>query len=121
MPITKDALICLPKHLAQQYSNIGQFVVCLRVTEVITLINPMTLQLHEVNSLVLLYHNFNYTSNFRTTYWKDPFEILTHPKSLSEFYVLDVEEIENKAALLPQGHGNISNRHKLSDVWVVRR
>ena len=105
VPITKDALVCLPKHLAQQYSNIGQFVVCLRVTDVVTLMNPRTLQLYEVNS---------------STYWRDPFEILTHPKSLAEFYVIDVEEINNPTSCLPQGHGSISSKHKLADVWVVK-
>jgi len=40
----------LPKHLGRQFSSIGQFVVCLRVTEVVTLINTQTLQLFELNS-----------------------------------------------------------------------
>ncbi|CAK5006690.1 unnamed protein product [Meloidogyne enterolobii] len=50
VPIIKDSLICLPKHLGRQFSSIGQFVVCLRVTEVVTLINTQTLQLFELNS-----------------------------------------------------------------------
>uniref|UniRef100_A0A914I4D3 60S ribosomal export protein NMD3 n=1 Tax=Globodera rostochiensis TaxID=31243 RepID=A0A914I4D3_GLORO len=105
VPITKDALICLPKSVAQCFANIGQFVVCLRVTDVVSLINPRTLQLYEVNA---------------TAYWKNAFDILVHPKSLIEFFVVDVEEVDDPFALLPHGHGNVSTKHRLADVWVVR-
>uniref|UniRef100_A0A914LGG1 60S ribosomal export protein NMD3 n=4 Tax=Meloidogyne TaxID=189290 RepID=A0A914LGG1_MELIC len=103
VPIIKDSLICLPKHLGRQFSSIGQFVVCLRVTEVVTLINTQTLQLFELNSNI---------------YWKEPFGMLIQPKMLTEFYVLEVEEIEDSDQLIPLGH--ISKRHKLADVWVVK-
>uniref|UniRef100_A0A915D078 60S ribosomal export protein NMD3 n=1 Tax=Ditylenchus dipsaci TaxID=166011 RepID=A0A915D078_9BILA len=53
-----------------------------------------------------------------TAYWKDAFEIMCQPKQLVEFYVLEVDELrENK---MQPGHGYISNRHRLADVWVVR-
>ncbi|KAL3094278.1 hypothetical protein niasHS_004034 [Heterodera schachtii] len=105
VPITKDALICLPRTLAQSFANIGQFVLCLRVTDVVSLINPQTLQLYELNA---------------TTYWKNPFDILVHPKSLVEFFVVDVEEVDDPYAVLPHGHGSVSTKHRLADVWVVR-
>lgn len=49
-PITKDSLICLPKKLAQSMGNLSQFAVCLRVTNVLSLIDPATLQMVEVNA-----------------------------------------------------------------------
>lgn len=49
-PITKDSLVCLPKKLAQSMGNLSQIVVCLRVTNVVTLIDPATLQMVEVNA-----------------------------------------------------------------------
>ncbi|CAK5011323.1 unnamed protein product [Meloidogyne enterolobii] len=44
--------------------------------------------------------------------------MLIQPKMLTEFYVLEVEEIEDSDQLIPLGH--ISKRHKLADVWVVK-
>ncbi|KAI6181608.1 Non-specific serine/threonine protein kinase [Aphelenchoides besseyi] len=102
-PITKDSLICLPKRLAQSYGNLGQMVVCLRVSSVIQLINPQTLQMVELNGL---------------TYFKDPFEILLDPKALVEFYVIEEESIDNYQH--PNGHGHISTKHHLSHLFVCR-
>lgn len=51
-------------------------------------------------------------------YWKDPFEILCQPKQLVEFYVIDVEPIDNLKRGV--GHGHVSTKHGLADVWIVR-
>ncbi|KAH7717086.1 60S ribosomal export protein NMD3 [Aphelenchoides avenae] len=103
VPITKDCLVCLPKKLAQSLGNMNQLAICLRVTNVISLMDPATLQMCEVTS---------------SAYWKDPFEILCQPKALVEFYVVDVELVEGlqRAA----GHGHVSTKHQLADVWVQR-
>lgn len=54
---------------------------------------------------------------YSTQYWRDPFPPLCHPKQLTEYYVLDIEDVEDlkRAA----GHGHISTRHCLADAWVV--
>ena len=75
-PVTHEALVILPKEIAQSYGNMGQLLVCLRVTNVITLFDPANLQMNEASSIV---------------YWKNAFEILCQPKHLVEFYVIDVE------------------------------
>jgi nonsense-mediated mRNA decay protein 3 len=49
-PITKDSLVCLPKKLAQSFGNLGQLAVCLRMTNVVMLIDPANLQTVEVNA-----------------------------------------------------------------------
>lgn len=49
-PITKDSLVCLPKKLAQSFGNLSQIAICLRVTNVVSLIDPSTLQMVEVNA-----------------------------------------------------------------------
>uniref|UniRef100_A0A0K0FHI4 60S ribosomal export protein NMD3 n=1 Tax=Strongyloides venezuelensis TaxID=75913 RepID=A0A0K0FHI4_STRVS len=102
-PITKDALCILPKQVAVSYGNMNQLVLCQRVNNMIQLIDPSTLQWYEVNA---------------EKYWKDPFEILCQPKQLSEFYVLEVEEV--RGIVLPTCHGHISQKHVLADVWLVR-
>lgn len=50
VPIIKDCLVCLDKDVARKLGNMGRFVLCLRVATVITLIDPSTLQVREVNS-----------------------------------------------------------------------
>jgi len=102
-PITKDSLICLPKKLAQSMGNLSQFVICLRVTNVITLIDPATLQMVDINAVA---------------YFKEPFEILMGANTMVEFYVVDEEKIEDfhRGA----GHSHVSTKHKLSHVWVSR-
>jgi nonsense-mediated mRNA decay protein 3 len=102
-PVTRDALVILPKKIAQSYGNMGQLLVCLRVTNVISLIDPANLQMNEVSSVV---------------YWKHPFEILCQPKHLVEFYVIDVEPINDYKR--GTGHSHVSTKHSLADVWVVR-
>lgn len=63
------------------------------------------------------YCDFSTPFCFRSNFWRDPFEALCHYKQLSEFYVMDVEdvEIDHKA-----GHGFISKKHSLADAWLVR-
>jgi nonsense-mediated mRNA decay protein 3 len=102
-PITKDSLVCLPKKMAQSFGNLSQIVVCSRVTNVITLIDPSTLQMVDVNGL---------------TYFKDPFEIFMGPNTMVEFYVVDEEEIHDFHR--GTGHGAVSSKHQLSHVWVTR-
>ena len=105
VPITKDGLICLPKRLAQKFGNMGQFVLCLRVTNVVVLIDPSTLQMCEVTD---------------STYFKEPFEILLQPDRLTQFYVLEVDEVDPRDNRLGPGHGHLSTKHELADVWLVR-
>jgi nonsense-mediated mRNA decay protein 3 len=103
VPIVKDSLICLPKKLAQTFGNMNQLVICLRVTNVVSLIDPATMQTNEVTA---------------TAYWKEPFEILCQPKQLVEFYVVEVEPVEDLQR--SAGHGHVSKKHQLADVWVQR-
>ena len=102
-PITKDALVILPKKAAQGFGNMSQLAICLRVTNVIVLIDPANLQMTEVTAI---------------NYWREPFEILCQPKQLSEYYVLEVEPIDDLKR--GTGHGHVSIKHALADVWVVR-
>ncbi|CAJ0948608.1 unnamed protein product, partial [Mesorhabditis belari] len=102
VPICRDNVVCLPKKVAQQLGNMNQIVLCLRVSNVLTLLDPSNLQMADVNS---------------TAFWREPFESLCSPKMLTEFYVMDVEptEVERKP-----GHGYVSKKHELADVWLQR-
>ncbi|KAF8366251.1 hypothetical protein PRIPAC_84080 [Pristionchus pacificus] len=103
VPICRDNVVCLPKQLAQSFGNMSQIAVCLRVSNVITLIDPRTLQMSDVQGI---------------TFWREPFETLCNPKMLTSFYVMDVEKVEDLHRGV--GHGFVSKKHELADVWLVR-
>lgn len=52
VPICRDDLVCLPKKVAQSLGNMNQLVLCIRVNTVISVIDPSTLQIADINSLV---------------------------------------------------------------------
>ncbi|XP_067937287.1 60S ribosomal export protein NMD3-like [Watersipora subatra] len=104
-PICKDDIICLSPKLSAAYGNIGQLVICSRVTTAIHLLNPSTLQMAEVNS---------------TLYWKSPFASLATSKQLQEYLVMQVDIIAADTIHHNSSVGAISSKHVLADVWVCR-
>lgn len=50
VPICKDDLICLPRKLFQASGGVGPIVLCTRVTNVLTLLCPATLQATQLNA-----------------------------------------------------------------------
>ncbi|KAL1505481.1 hypothetical protein ABEB36_005044 [Hypothenemus hampei] len=105
VPISKDSVVCLPKKLTQSLGGISPICLIYRVTNTLHLIDPSTGQVCEVNS---------------TTYWRQPFNAICNPKQLIEFIVMDIEPINDKNRKTFPGQGNISNRHVLADVWLVK-
>ena len=76
VPLCKDDLICLPLHVARSLGNIGQFVLPYRISNVIKLIDPVTLQMADLTA---------------EKYWRDPFPALCSIPEMVEFLVLDIE------------------------------
>lgn len=105
VPVCKDNVVCLAPKLAQQLGNMGQVVICQRVTNSIHLIDPNSAQIAEVSG---------------QTFWRLPFASLAHPRQLQEFVVMNSEEILKQEKAHVAGRGQVSRRHVLSDVWVVR-
>ncbi|PKI84614.1 hypothetical protein MVES_001617 [Malassezia vespertilionis] len=75
-PICKDDLVCLPLPIARSLGNIGQMVLPYRISNVIKLVDPATLQLADVPS---------------QKFWRDPFQALARIPEMVEFLVLDME------------------------------
>lgn len=105
VPICKNDVICLPVSLARSLGNIGQICVCHRVTNSIYLIDPATLQTTDISSQV---------------YWRQPFEAIGSLKQMTEYTVMNAEIILDKERRTFIGQGPLSQKHVLSDVWVVR-
>ncbi|XP_076812287.1 60S ribosomal export protein NMD3-like [Clavelina lepadiformis] len=102
-PVCKDDIVCLPKKIAQQLGNLGQLLICLRVTNCIHLIDFNTLQIAEVSG---------------SFFWRDQFFPICSPKNLVEFTVMEIEPIRNRHTKL--GEGTLSSKHTLADCWVIK-
>jgi len=105
VPICKDAVVCMPRRMAHQLGGIGQLCVVYRVANVISLIDPTTGQVTEIHG---------------GQFWRQPFGAICGPRQLTEFVVLDVEVQRGGERRTFAGQGQLSNRHQVADVWVVR-
>ncbi|XP_031572749.1 60S ribosomal export protein NMD3-like [Actinia tenebrosa] len=103
VPMCRAEVVCLPLKLARSLGNIGQMVICNKVTTSLQLIDPATLQVAEIPANV---------------YWRAPFKSLGSHKSLTEYMVLQIEPVENqnKNASI----SNLSAKHVLADVWLAK-
>lgn len=104
-PVCKDDLVCLDKKYAAKIGNMGQLLLCLRVTSTIQLIDPTTLQLREIDG---------------NHYWNNPFESIAEAKRLVKFVVMEKEEVMASERNAKAGEGKVSFKHHLADLWVIR-
>lgn len=81
LPICKDDLVCLPPKLSTQLGGIGPIVLCSRVSQALTFIDPFTLQTAELAAAL---------------YWKHPFQALMSVKQGTEFFILDIEKTKER-------------------------
>ncbi|XP_020647474.3 60S ribosomal export protein NMD3 [Pogona vitticeps] len=103
VPICKDNVVCLSPKLAQSLGNMSQICVCIRITSAIHIIDPNTLQIAEIDG---------------NTYWRHPFNSLSHPKQLEEFIVMDISRVHERKQ--NAGAGMKSTKHALSEAWVQK-
>lgn len=75
-PICKDDLVCLPAKTAKSLGNIGQLVLCHKITNSLKFIDPISLQVADVPA---------------EKYWRDPLPSLATIPEMIEFLVLDIE------------------------------
>ncbi|ORZ40245.1 RNA binding protein [Catenaria anguillulae PL171] len=94
VPICKDDLIVLPPKLAKSMGGMGQLVLCTRVANTLTVMDPNSLQAHEISA---------------AQFWRTPFNALGNARHLTEYYVIDVEP-----------SGLVRGKYALADVQVGR-
>lgn len=106
VPICKEDIVCLPVATSKALGNIGRLCICTRVTHNIYLINPLTLKSADMTA---------------TIYFRQPFTSITNSKRLTEYMVMDIEQlnktITDKAAE-PDSEGG--GKYSLADVWLVK-
>lgn len=105
VPISKDSLVCLPKKLTHHLGGISPICLVYRTTNSVNLMDVTSGQIAEVHA---------------TTYWRYPFNSICNPKQLTEYVVMDIEPIKDKEKKKFPGQGMVSNKHVISDVWIVK-
>eukprot|EP00163_Fabomonas_tropica_P022840 TRINITY_DN3994_c0_g1_i2.p1 TRINITY_DN3994_c0_g1~~TRINITY_DN3994_c0_g1_i2.p1 ORF type:complete len:544 (-),score=140.87 TRINITY_DN3994_c0_g1_i2:242-1873(-) len=90
----KDDLLWLSKKTAAAHGNISQLVLCLKVSNIIYLLDPFTLQIADMYSLA---------------YWKSPPDVIGTRTQLTEYTVFDVEPL-----------GPIHHKFALADIHLMR-
>ncbi|KAH9616343.1 hypothetical protein KSS87_016602 [Heliosperma pusillum] len=80
-PICHDDLVYLPSKLSAHLGQLGPLVICTKVTNNISLLDPFTLQTHVMSAEM---------------YWREPFEPLLSYKQLVEYIILDVEVVSSE-------------------------
>eukprot|EP01006_Ploeotia_vitrea_P039272 TRINITY_DN66326_c8_g9_i1.p1 TRINITY_DN66326_c8_g9~~TRINITY_DN66326_c8_g9_i1.p1 ORF type:complete len:603 (-),score=332.96 TRINITY_DN66326_c8_g9_i1:27-1682(-) len=75
-PICKDDLVVLDARQASALGGVSQVLLCTKISNVVFLIDPVTLQRVELSNVV---------------YWRKPIQPVLHSRQLVEFMVLDVE------------------------------
>lgn len=55
-----------------------------------------------------------------TAYYRQPFDAICNPKQLTEYIVMDIEVIMHKDRNFFPGQGKVSQKHVVSDVWLVK-
>ncbi|KAL6503953.1 hypothetical protein OROGR_025876 [Orobanche gracilis] len=97
-PICREDLICLPPKVALGLGNFGPLVICNKVTNCISLLDPFTLGQKFLDS---------------NQYWRSSFKALLSSKQLVEYVVLDVEPVSNDVNI-----GGL--KYVLADAQVAR-
>ena len=121
LPVCKNDLVYLPTKTANKLGHIARLCLCSKVSNVLHLHDPTTLQTEELQSL---------------GYWKAPFKPVLSCEHLQEFVVLDVEFEQDhshaaKAPRIGEGGGGGGSFKKirmqgtaalgLAEVTVARR
>lgn len=101
-PVCKDDLVCLPPKVAASYGGISPLVLCTRVTNAVTVTDPLTLRSAAIEA---------------PAYWRYPFRPLMSSRQLVEFIVLDVEVPDSSKG---QGGYNHNGRWSLAECTVAK-
>eukprot|EP00879_Flechtneria_rotunda_P020112 GHRR01021152.1.p1 GENE.GHRR01021152.1~~GHRR01021152.1.p1 ORF type:complete len:446 (+),score=110.36 GHRR01021152.1:905-2242(+) len=105
-PICKDDLVCLPAKLSSSLGSLGPLVLCTRVANTLTLLDPTNLRSAVMEAPV---------------YWRQPFSTMLSSRQLVEYIVLDIEPLQGVAA---GGYGAFAQggtRWCLAEAQVARK
>jgi hypothetical protein len=144
MSNVQDDIVCLPLKVARSLGNINPIVLCVKVSNLLHFIDPLTLQsMLQITQyfsciyfvLLNLHSLFTFVLETvaelnSTLYWHNPFRALLNRKGLTEFYVIDVEPVTTSHQQLSYyqqqqqqqqyQHQQTKTKWQLVDVTVTR-
>ena len=100
-PVCKDDLVCLPPKVAASHGGISQLVLCTRVTNALTLTDPLTLRTAVIEA---------------KAFFDKPCTTLMTARQLVEYIVLDIELLENRGL----GGYNHNGRWSLAECTLAK-
>lgn len=95
IPVCKDDLVCLPPKVSASLGHLGPIVLCTKVTNQLTLMDPVSLRTTTMDAPI---------------FYRHPFLAAIHSKQLTQYIVLDVEPIQ----------GQHNSRFTVAEVQVAR-
>jgi nonsense-mediated mRNA decay protein 3 len=78
--VCRDDLVILPKTLSKKYGGIGPMVLVTKISQAVHVVDIKTMRTHEFDG---------------PTYWQHQFGTVLGRDRLSEFIVLNIENIDN--------------------------
>ena len=116
VPVCKEDLVCLPHKVYSALGGLGPVLLCVRVSNQLTLVDVTTLRAAHVDAVA---------------YWRAPYKALMSAAALVEFIVLDVEPVPVHGGGGGGGNGSVgggtsiasavtSTRWLLADVTVAK-
>lgn len=79
-PVCRDDLVILPKALSKKFGGIGPMVLVTKITQAVHIVDIKTMQTHTID---------------KATFWQHQFGAVLGRDRLSEFVVLNIENIDN--------------------------
>ncbi|KAJ3235055.1 hypothetical protein HDU81_000873 [Chytriomyces hyalinus] len=105
VPICKDDLFVLPAKVAKSLSDISPLVICSRVSNSLSVLDPNTLKISDMRN---------------TVYWDNPCIALSGITDLVEFYVIDVQHERVHNGRFGLATAEVSRSKDLSQTYLVR-
>ncbi|XP_047328005.1 60S ribosomal export protein NMD3-like [Impatiens glandulifera] len=97
-PICREDLICLPSKVSNSLGNLGPIVICIKVSNTISLLDPISLR-----------HCFLDADQ----YWRVGFKSLLTSRQLVQYIVLDIEVISSEVSIA-------GSKYLMADAQVAR-
>jgi len=94
IPICREDLTCLPSRTAASCGSINPLVICLKISNQLHIMDPMTLQIAEISP---------------SAFWAVPFRSIASHKQLTQYVVIDCVPL-----------GPVNGKYVLADVTVAR-
>jgi nonsense-mediated mRNA decay protein 3 len=105
-PVCRDDVSCLPIKVARSMGGISPIVLVWKVSNMLHFMDPLSMQMGELNSMM---------------YWQSPFRSIASRDRLIEYYVVNVEPINNFYDTHTHQHmPNSVSRYQMAEVTVIR-